>query len=275
VADIRIAGEQASSVPIQSMGTRAFAVPDSCTSLGLPPQETVEALAANGILGVGLFQQDCGPACTVAGSQNPGLCYSCPLGSGCVPAAVPLTQQLTNPVALFPVDNNGVILQLPSVPTGGEASARGSMIFGIGTQSNNGMGSALVYPVDGVGNFTTVFQGRAYPASYLDSGTNGIYFLDSSTTGMPTCPDTSDFYCPATTELHRDEPGRERNEPGRQLHDREHGRALQDRQCGLQQPRGPEPGLVPVGAVILLRSERLHGHRAANDTRRCRTYFAY
>jgi len=72
------------------------------------------------------------------------------------------------------------------------------MIFGIGTQSNNGMGSALVYPVDAVGNFTTVFQGRSYPASYLDSGTNGIYFLDAATTGVPTCPDTSDFYCPAT-----------------------------------------------------------------------------
>jgi hypothetical protein len=199
VADVRIAGEQASSVRIQSIGTTAFAVPDGCTRSGLPPQETVETLGANGVLGVGLFQQDCGPACTVTGSRNPGLYFSCPFASGCVPAAVPLAQQLANPVALFPVDNNGVILQLPSVPAGGQASASGSMIFGIGTESNNGMGSALVYPVDDVGNFTTVFQGGSYPGSYLDSGTNGIYFLDSSTTGMPACPDTSDFYCPATT----------------------------------------------------------------------------
>ena len=197
LADVRIGGEQASAAPIQAIGSSAFVVPTSCTRSGLPSQETVESLGANGVLGVGLFRQDCGPACALSGAQNPGLYYSCP-SSGCVPAAVGLNQQVQNPVWLFPRDNNGVILQLPPISAAGAPSVSGSMIFGIGTQSNNGLGTALVYSVDGAGEFTTTFQGRSYSSSYVDSGTNGLYFLDSSATGLTTCTDASSFYCPST-----------------------------------------------------------------------------
>jgi hypothetical protein len=50
-----------------------------------------------------------------------------------------------------------------------------------------------------VGNISTRFGGSTYDA-YVDSGTNGLYFLDSETTGIPTCraPDDS-FYCPSST----------------------------------------------------------------------------
>jgi hypothetical protein len=198
VADVKIAGEQASSAPIQAIGTRAFGVPKSCTQLGLPAQETVDSLGANGILGVGLFRQDCGPACTLAGAQNPGLYYSCPT-SRCVPTAVGLNQQVQNPVWLFPRDNNGIILQLPPVPATGAPTVSGSIIFGIGTQSNNGLGTALVYTVDGAGQLTTTFQGQSYASSFIDSGTNGIYFLDSQATGLATCHANAAFYCPPTT----------------------------------------------------------------------------
>jgi hypothetical protein len=92
-----------------------------------------------------------------------------------------------------------VIVQLPSVPAQGSPSVSGSLVFGIGTRSNNGLGSALVYRVDDVGNFTTVFQGQSYPASFIDSGSNGLYFLDSTTAGLPTCRDSDSFYCPPTT----------------------------------------------------------------------------
>jgi len=49
-----------------------------------------------------------------------------------------------NPVTLFATDNNGVIIELPAV-SGVETSVTGSLIFGIGTQSNNALGSATVY----------------------------------------------------------------------------------------------------------------------------------
>ena len=198
-ADVKLAGEQASRVPIQVIDERAFPnIPTSCSSSGTA-EDTIDALGANAILGVGLFKQDCGLACAFVGSSNPGFYFSCP-ASGCQPAAVPLVSQVQNPVALFPTDNNGVVIQLPAVPAGGAVSVTGSLIYGIGTQSNNALGSAKVLTVDAIGNITTVFGSRSYPASFIDSGSNGIYFLDSASTGLPLCPDSSDFYCPASTQ---------------------------------------------------------------------------
>jgi len=198
-ADVKLAGEQASKVPIQVIDERAFPnIPTSCSSSGTA-EDTLDALGANAILGVGLFKQDCGLACAFVGSSNPGFYFSCP-ASGCQPAAVPLVSQVQNPVALFPTDNNGVVIQLPAVPAGGAVSVTGSLIYGIGTQSNNALGSAKVLTVDAIGNITTVFGSRSYPASFIDSGSNGIYFLDAASTGLPLCPDSSDFYCPASTQ---------------------------------------------------------------------------
>jgi hypothetical protein len=104
---------------------------------------------------------------------------------------------------MFATDNNGVLIQLPSVPDGGLASVQGSLIFGIGTESNNGLGSAQVYDVPGsldknAGNFTTTFNGSTYPG-FLDSGSNGFFFNDSS---IPTCPSPNqDWFCPTTSPL--------------------------------------------------------------------------
>lgn len=143
-ADVKLAGEQASRVPIQVIDERAFPnIPTSCSSSGTA-EDTLDALGANAILGVGLFKQDCGLACAFVGSSNPGFYFSCP-ASGCQPAAVPLVSQVQNPVALFPTDNNGVVIQLPAVPAGGAVSVTGSLIYGIGTQSNNALGSAKVH----------------------------------------------------------------------------------------------------------------------------------
>jgi Protein of unknown function (DUF3443) len=199
LADIAMAGERAGSVPIQVIGAPAFAtVPTSCSSSG-PPENTLDTLGANGILGVGLFRQDCGIACAIGGVSNPGLYYVCP-ASGCQPTAQTVTQQVQNPAWLFPNDNNGVIVELPGVSPMGAVSLAGSLVFGIGTQANNALGGAAVYTVDGQGTFTTVYQGQSYGGSFLDTGSNGTYFLDSRTTGLPTCPDTADFYCPNTPQ---------------------------------------------------------------------------
>ena len=110
-----------------------------------------------------------------------------------------LSQQVQNPVALFAQDNNGVIIELPAVTTP-QASVTGSLIFGIGTQSNNGVGSATIYNVDAFGNFITTYKNVAYDQSFIDSGSNGFFFLTSSSTGIPACPDADFFYCPTSIQ---------------------------------------------------------------------------
>jgi hypothetical protein len=110
-------------------------------------------------------------------------------------SAEPLAQQVSNPVGFFASDNNGVIVELPSATTA--ASLNGSLVFGIGTQSDNGMGSASVFPLDSNGEFTTAYHGHSYPG-FIDSGSNALFFLDSSLTSLPDCANDSSFYCPSS-----------------------------------------------------------------------------
>ncbi|MBI3528371.1 MAG: DUF3443 domain-containing protein [Betaproteobacteria bacterium] len=195
VADVKMSGEQAGSVPIQVMGDPAFSVvPASCSSVG-PALNSVQALGANGLLGVGVFQQDCGPACAL--NVIPGTYFICP-ATGCQPAQASLTQQVQNPVGMFSRDNNGVIIALPSVPVTGAVSVSGSMIFGIGTQGNNGLGNARVILVDpNTATFTTVRNAVTYSNSFIDSGSNALFFADPN---IATCNTAVGFYCPASTQ---------------------------------------------------------------------------
>jgi len=196
-ADVKIAGEQASSVPVHVVGDTSFpAVPNTCSTGGLD-DDSLAVLGANGILGVGTFQQDCGTACST-GTPPTAAYYQCPT-SGCVPSLVSLTQQVQNPVGLFASDNNGVIIELPAVNSP-QPSVTGSMIFGIGTQSDNALGSATVFTLDQTTfGFTTTYNNVAYSGSFIDSGSNGIFFLDATTTGMPVCSDATSWYCPTST----------------------------------------------------------------------------
>jgi predicted aspartyl protease len=196
-ADIQIAGETASAVPIQVISATAFPVPKGCSSFG-PSIEDLQSLGANGLLGVGLAGPDCGTACAQTGNSNPGLYYDCPT-SGCAVAAEAVAQQVQNPVGMFAHDNNGVIVELPAV-SGAAANLSGSLVFGIGTQSNNALNGATIYTVDNFGNFTTTYNGQSYSSSFIDSGSNGYFFLDSGITGIPGCSNASGFYCPTSTQ---------------------------------------------------------------------------
>ena len=201
-ADITIAGEKASSQSIQVIGGGSGSLatpPTSCSNRG-PVADTLASLGANGLLGVGHFMQDCGPGCAPGTASNPGFYYTC--SSSCTVTTVALTSQVSNPVVSFAKDNNGVIVELPSA-TSPQASLAGSLVFGIGTQSNNGLGGATVYTVNpNDGNFNTIFNGVTYTdAAFLDSGSNAIYFLDSNTTGLPLCTGNINFwYCPTSTQ---------------------------------------------------------------------------
>lgn len=199
-ADVTMAGEVAKSLPVQVVGSSSFSnIPAGCTSFGTP-EDTVGDFGANGVLGVGTFAQDCGEGCAMGGGANPGLYFTCPTAN-CSVATESTTDQVANPVVFFASDNNGVLVDLPAV-TGSETSVSGSLIFGIGTQSDNALGSATVYSIDpDLANFTTVFNGVTYSdAAFVDTGSNAIYFLDSNTTGIPVCTDATFWYCPTTTQ---------------------------------------------------------------------------
>lgn len=196
LADMKIAGEQANSLPFQVIGDANFpSAPSACSATG-PAKNSLAELRANGILGLAVFRQDCGNACALSG--NPGIYYTCP-ASGCQATAMPVNLQVQHPVAMFAADNNGVIIELPAVPDAGAASVSGSLVFGIGTQANNGLGNASVIGVNpGKSSFTTIYNGTSYGASFLDSGSNAFFFADA---GIPVCTDPSaaGFYCPPAT----------------------------------------------------------------------------
>jgi hypothetical protein len=208
-ADVKMAGETASGVSVNILDDNdsyAAAAPSSCTSNG-SSLNMVSDFSANGVLGVGTFVQDCGDSCAPPDCDSQESCaqqmddyYSCNTGTGgndqCSYAPMALSAQVSDPVALFASDNNGVILQLPSVPPNGAVSASGNLIFGIGTRSNNALGGALIVTADpDTGNFTTVFNGQPLDQSFIDSGSNALYFNDDSITQ---CSHSS-FYCPSST----------------------------------------------------------------------------
>jgi len=199
LADVRIAGEVAGSISIQSIADpTGFAIPADCTQNGAgKDDDNQENLGANGILGVGLQPQDCGAACDPsAGGTPPGPAYySC--SSNCSAAFVPLALQVAHPAVFFATDNNGVSLQLPAV-SGASSSVSGTMTFGIGTQLNNGLAGLTVFTVDSNNNFTAnlTSTGQSLTSSFIDSGSNGLFFPDSS---IPTCPSAdSTFFCPSS-----------------------------------------------------------------------------
>jgi Protein of unknown function (DUF3443) len=196
LADVQISGESASSVPVQVIGSANFTnVPEDCSSTG-PAEDTVATFGANGVLGIGVFAQDCGAGCTTVVDNQ--FYYSCTSGSAqCGPTAVSsLASEVANPVALFPTDNNGVIIQLPSVSTAGAATVLGNMIFGVDTQANNASGTQTILTVDPtVGDFTTVFNSQNLTTSFLDTGSNGLFFLSS----INQCgSNLLNFYCPTS-----------------------------------------------------------------------------
>jgi hypothetical protein len=202
-ADVKISGEVASSIPIVVAGDAGFTkIPSACSSGGTNAN-SLNALGAHAILGIGVFPDDCGDAC-VNGPPPTPLYYAC-TSTTCNPTTVAANQLVANPVAAFARDNNGVIIQLPAISASGAGTTNGSMIFGIGTQSNNALpASAHFFSVNGFASFQTTYKGTKYGPrtqsnttdSYIDSGSNGLFFPDSS---IQKCPDPnpgSGFFCP-------------------------------------------------------------------------------
>jgi hypothetical protein len=212
-ADFKMGAKQVNGLPVHVIEKTTFPVPSDCTGEDVGD---VEKMGANGILGIATSIQDCGVACTPnppAGYRNPKVYYACTSSKtgGCVATTVSLEKQLTNPVPLFSEDNNGTIIQLPSIPDMGSESVVGALVFGIGTRDNNALGDAHIIHLNSSGLFQSHYSSKGilsnssdadWVLSFIDSGSNALYFLDSKTADIPTCTDSriASFYCPKSTK---------------------------------------------------------------------------
>jgi hypothetical protein len=196
-ADFTIGGESVSAMPLQLIGDSNFlpASTDCSSQTTGGEEDTVLQFGANGIIGIGVEPSDC-PACTQ--ETGPQVYYSCTSATACTETIVSATNVVPNPISRFPVDNNGSIVILPSVPDSGGTNIAGQLVFGVDTQSNNQSGTQTVVFIDpSDAQVTMVYKGSTLANSYIDSGTNGIYFSDSS---LPACAgNASTFYCPTAT----------------------------------------------------------------------------
>jgi hypothetical protein len=197
-ADFTIAGESVASMPLQIIGDSRFStVPTACSSTSTVANEedTVAAFGANAIIGIGVEPSDC-PAC--AQQTGPAVYFACTSATACTETIVPVADLVPNPIADFATDNNGSLVVLPAVPLAGMATVTGSLIFGVDTQTNNQSGSQTVVSINpNNAQLTMVYKGSTLSDSFIDSGTNGIYFSDTAQT---TCTDAPTFYCPSATE---------------------------------------------------------------------------
>jgi len=150
----------------------------------------VAAFGANGILGVGVFLQDCGQFCEEqvpsSGAAPYYVCSDAGTSSqSCTPTTVALSDQAWNPVALLGSDNNGLQIQLPQPPAPAATSVVGTLVPGIGTGVSNGLGAATLHranPSDGT--LLTTYGGWTFSQSIIDSGSSGYFFSDAT---IPQC----------------------------------------------------------------------------------------
>ena len=190
--DVVLGGEPAVTLPIQVIDATFGIVPAACGT----PEGSPASAGFNGILGVGLFAEDCGSGCESPNVGN-GMYYACS-GSSCSGTAVALAKQVQNPVAYLPLDNNGVLVQLPAVSAGGASSVNGELVLGINTRLNNIPSAETAYPADQAGEFISVFNGTTYSGSFIDTGSNGLFFNDSAL--IVCAAPNSDWYCPSSTQ---------------------------------------------------------------------------
>ncbi len=209
-ADVHLGGETAGNVPIQIIGVNTAWIPNTCSnnSINNTEEDNLNGLQANGILGIGVFTQDCGQnGCT------PNPYYDCTNTSCLVPTQVPV-QQVSNPVSLLAQDNNGVLIRLPGLTALGASTSSGQMLLGVNTEADNTLASsAHVLQLDpamgqlnptasatGLGNSSGNGNG-IFSTAYTDSGTS-VYEFGQTYSALPACASSSPgtgFSCPAQT----------------------------------------------------------------------------
>ncbi|MDR3608878.1 MAG: DUF3443 family protein [Oligoflexia bacterium] len=205
-ADVKLGNEPAIEVPVLTIDSTYATPPAICSSSQSTPDTSPSEAGFNGILGVGLLAQDCGTYCAQTASN--GMYYACS-GTTCSQTTIPLAQQVTNPVSKLPTDNNGVIVELPGgISLGGTSSVTGTLIFGIGTQTNNIPSGVTAFEANSSAEFTSVFSAYSSAAipSFIDSGSSILFMPPASS--LPACNTAaggshtgsgySSLYCPSS-----------------------------------------------------------------------------
>jgi predicted aspartyl protease len=204
-ADVKLGGKTISNLPIQIMGALAYQGSSSTCSFGSAITSAIgtNGLGAKGILGVGISKEDCGVRLDCANNANIGYYYNTCTNGRCTGKTMPLAKQLQNPVYALSADNNGVVVVLPGLPSGTLSASRltGSMVFGIGTQANNATTGTSAMPLTYNPSYVNTAVSRpGYSASmansFLDTGSNGLYFGKSPSLPLSVCPAAIAFYCP-------------------------------------------------------------------------------
>ena len=200
-ADVYIGGEMVSTyvnamhpAVIQVIDSAASVVPDGCANGGVN-LNTPQLLGANGILGIGPEPTDC----TLFGAnycdgsvqaEPPNIYYACPK-SGCeltdspVLASEAQFQQVANLASSLGYP--GTIVDLPPV-TGSQPSLSGTLTFA------TSLAGATTYTLGAHDTFTTTLGGQILPSSFIDSGSNALYFPGA----LATCNVSTNFFCPET-----------------------------------------------------------------------------
>jgi hypothetical protein len=190
--DVQIAGEPTITLPIQVIDDiGAFpGAPHDCTE-GATLIASPSDAGFYALLGTGQVAND-----------QPNIYtqyYNCGSNFCSDNNKPPVKDVVLNPVSLFPVDNNGVVVNLPAIAAGGEVSVDGTLYFGIGTESNNSPGPVTVLRQETNINslnylgIETTFEGVTAGA-FFDMGSNGFFFNSNITQ----CTDAQGFYCPAS-----------------------------------------------------------------------------
>ncbi|MEY4736987.1 MAG: hypothetical protein RL302_1306 [Pseudomonadota bacterium] len=226
VADVTLGNQEAASVPIQLIqdGSGPQATNDCAHAAGGTLQadgttysregilDSVDRLGSNGILGIGNTELDCAQMCVAGVYPSFVMYYGCLAGaassSGCAATGIQANQQVYNPVAAFAQHNNGVVLALPGVPFPGASTVTGELIFGIDTSAgdpgaaNNTRPGTATPVLLGTNpathsylNITTTYNSLSVTNSYLDTGTNGLFFSDNSSPLIALCAGST-WYCP-------------------------------------------------------------------------------
>jgi len=192
-ADVVLGNEPAVTVPIQIIDA-SFASTSACPGAEVGPTAQ-NPTPFNGILGVGVFVQDCSNV-TCPAAANMYFSWN---GTSPTAVAVDAPFQVQNPVGLLPLDNNGIIVVLPPVPSGGARSVDGAVVLGIGTRANNQPTNASAIALDNQGEFTTTLGGTPLVHSFADTGSNGLFFDGPTPIAQCTSQNAQGWYCPAST----------------------------------------------------------------------------
>jgi Protein of unknown function (DUF3443) len=206
-ADVYVGGLVARNMPIQMMGNSSLNpslggngagafpnVPKSCSAgvdfnnqpLGTREVGTIDAMRANGIIGLGVWPDD--------QLAIPDQYFVCPANNCVSISNLPSASYPRHLSPSFPSHSEGVALSLNAVGLNGSRNLEGSLVFGIPSLPIGAKRLAL----DSSGYFKTTLNGVQYAKGFIDSGSSGIFF-DTNGSNLPLCTQLGDLYCPSNT----------------------------------------------------------------------------